>query len=110
MIMTDLSTILLSNTADPSCGTPRWMSPELLYPTNFGSDGRPSRGSDCYALGMTIYEVDHLLLSWSPLVYASPGTQRPSTVQSPALPRSRMCGIQRGASGQASEGVLTWIH
>jgi hypothetical protein len=63
MIMTDLSTIALSNTAVPSCGTTRWMSPELLDPTNFGSDGLPSRGSDCYALGMAIYEVNHLLSS-----------------------------------------------
>jgi serine/threonine protein kinase len=61
MVMTDLSTILLSNTADPSCGTIRWMSPELLDPTHFGSDGLPSRQSDCYALGMAIYEVNLFL-------------------------------------------------
>jgi serine/threonine protein kinase len=61
MIMTDLSTVLLSNTADPSCGTVRWMSPELLDPTRFDSDGLPSRESDCYALGMAIYEVNRAL-------------------------------------------------
>jgi hypothetical protein len=34
------------------------MSPELLDPDQFGSkDGRPTRESDCYALGMVIYEV-----------------------------------------------------
>ena len=34
------------------------MSPELLHPEKFGSDhGRPTKESDCYALGMTIYEV-----------------------------------------------------
>ena len=55
--MTDLSTILFSNTTASLCGTIRWMSPELLEPTRFGSDGRPSRESDCYALGITIYEV-----------------------------------------------------
>jgi len=42
-------------------GTRRWMSPELLDPERFGmpeSEGnRPSRQSDCYALGMVIYEV-----------------------------------------------------
>ena len=45
-------------------GTPRWMSPdrpELLDPERFGmpeSEGnRPTRQSDCYALGMVIYEV-----------------------------------------------------
>jgi len=42
-------------------GTRRWMSPELLDPERFGmpeSEGnRPTRQSDCYALGMVIYEV-----------------------------------------------------
>ena len=42
-------------------GTHRWMSPELLDPERFGipqSEGdRPTRQSDCYALGMVIYEV-----------------------------------------------------
>jgi hypothetical protein len=37
------------------------MSPELLNPEMFGipqSEGdRPTRQSDCYALGMVIYEV-----------------------------------------------------
>ena len=42
-------------------GTRRWMSPELLDPERFGipesEDDRPTRQSDCYALGMVIYEV-----------------------------------------------------
>jgi serine/threonine protein kinase len=42
-------------------GTYRWMSPELLDPERFGipqSEGeRPTRQSDCYALGMVIYEA-----------------------------------------------------
>ena len=42
-------------------GTHRWMSPELLDPERFGmpesEDNRPTRQSDCYALGMVIYEV-----------------------------------------------------
>jgi len=34
------------------------MSPELLYPDQFGlKDSRPTKQSDCYALGMVIYEV-----------------------------------------------------
>jgi serine/threonine protein kinase len=34
------------------------MSPELLDPEQFGArDGRPTKESDCYALGMVIYEV-----------------------------------------------------
>jgi len=42
-------------------GTRRWMSPELLDPERFvmpeSEDNRPTRQSDCYALGMVIYEV-----------------------------------------------------
>ena len=39
-------------------GTTRWMSPELLSPDQFGlDDSRPTTESDCYALGMVIYEV-----------------------------------------------------
>ena len=39
-------------------GTIRWMSPELLDPERFGMKGsRPTKQSDCYALGMVVYEV-----------------------------------------------------
>ena len=39
-------------------GTTRWMSPELLDPEQFGLDHScPTKESDCYALGMVIYEV-----------------------------------------------------
>ncbi|KAF9647762.1 kinase-like protein [Thelephora ganbajun] len=39
-------------------GTTRWMSPERLDPNQFGfEDSRPTKESDCYALGMTILEV-----------------------------------------------------
>jgi len=39
-------------------GTTRWMSPELLDPDQFGLKATlPTRKSDCYALGMVIYEV-----------------------------------------------------
>ena len=37
-------------------GSTRWMSPELLDPPS-PSRGHPTRQSDCYALGMVIYEV-----------------------------------------------------
>ena len=34
------------------------MSPELISPQHFGLKiGRPTKSSDCYALGMVIYEV-----------------------------------------------------
>jgi len=42
-------------------GTRRRMSPEILDPERFGmpesENNRPTRQSDCYALGMVIYEV-----------------------------------------------------
>ena len=39
-------------------GTIPWMSPELLNPIRFGlTESRPTKESDCYALGMVIYEV-----------------------------------------------------
>ena len=39
-------------------GTTRWMSPELLHPETFGlKDSRPTKESDCYGLGMVMYEV-----------------------------------------------------
>ena len=37
------------------------MSPELIDPGRFNSDGLPSRESDCYALGMVIYEASSSL-------------------------------------------------
>lgn len=59
MSMAGLSSFL-SESVDSSGGTYRWMSPELLDPRGFCSKGRPTRESDCYALGMTIYEVRQL--------------------------------------------------
>lgn len=43
----------------PSMGTSiQWMSPELLVPTEFDlTERRPTKASDCYAFGMTVYEV-----------------------------------------------------
>ncbi|KAF9648137.1 kinase-like protein [Thelephora ganbajun] len=57
MTTIDLSTSILSETVISSGGTVCWMSPELLDPPCFDSDGLPTRESDCYALGMVIYEV-----------------------------------------------------
>ncbi|KAF9645203.1 kinase-like protein [Thelephora ganbajun] len=57
MTMADMSTFILSETTVSPGGTVRWMSPELLDPTQFGSNGRLTCESDCYALGMVIYEV-----------------------------------------------------
>ena len=57
MTMTDPGTTVLSETAISYGGTYDRMSPELLDPQRFGSTGRPTRESDCYALAMLIYEV-----------------------------------------------------
>ena len=39
-------------------GTVRWMSPERIAPDRFRlKDSRPTKHSDCYALGMVIYET-----------------------------------------------------
>jgi len=47
-----------SRTGGVGGGTIQWMSPELLNPERFGLEGgRPTKQSDCYALGMVIYEV-----------------------------------------------------
>jgi serine/threonine protein kinase len=59
---------LLTFVSDPSnptgsssvtnSGTTRWMGPELLHPELFGfQQCRPTKKSDCYALGMVILEV-----------------------------------------------------
>ena len=41
-----------------NAGTARWMSPERLNPIQFGvKDGRPTKESDFYSLGMVVLEV-----------------------------------------------------
>ena len=54
-MISDQSTFLSSCTEG---GTLPWMSPELLDPAEFGlKESRPTKKSDCYALGMVVYEV-----------------------------------------------------
>ena len=57
MTMGDLGTILFSETVGSSGGTFPWMSPELLKLVGPDSNIRPTHESDCYALGMLVYEV-----------------------------------------------------
>ena len=66
--MADLS-VFLSKTTDASGGTYRWVSPELLDPEGYGSDGRSTRESDCFALGMVVYEVSGLHSSQWTLIH-----------------------------------------
>jgi len=48
----------LSSSSHNHGGTLRWMSPELIVPEKFGfTNTRPTIHSDCYALGMVIYEI-----------------------------------------------------
>ena len=50
--------IFTNSSSIVTCGTIRWMSPELLCPSNFDlKDSRPTKESDRYALGMVTYEV-----------------------------------------------------
>jgi serine/threonine protein kinase len=56
-IISESATIATSASASIG-GTLKWMSPELLDPERFSRDhSRPTKESDCYALGMVIYEV-----------------------------------------------------
>ena len=60
-IMKDPDTILDTHTSVGGIGTPRWSAPELLDPPTFGFKWcRPSKESDCYSFGMTIYEVRYV--------------------------------------------------
>jgi serine/threonine protein kinase len=76
-ITLDLETKDIASTSGGKAdGTYRWMSPELFNPELFG--GRKvklTKMSDCYALGMVIYEV------------------RGSCVGDSCLPRSHRCGV-----------------
>ena len=54
-VASDRSTGTSSDTTD---GSIPWMSPELFDPGKFGlRKSRPTKESDCYALGMVVYEV-----------------------------------------------------
>ena len=56
-IITDPTNLLTSTTYSQG-GTARWMSPELIDPQQLGlKSSRPTESSDCYALGMVIYET-----------------------------------------------------
>ena len=59
-------------------GTIRWMAPEVMHPEKFGFTGKyrkqlPSRSTDIYALGMTIFEVSAFASLISSLKYQFSG-------------------------------------
>jgi len=48
----------LSSSSYIQGGTIRWMGPELIAPQDFGfKNSRPTKSSDCYSLGMVVYET-----------------------------------------------------
>jgi serine/threonine protein kinase len=50
--------ILITSSSYMQGGTVRWMSPELIDPEEFGfKSARHTKSSDCYALGMVVYEA-----------------------------------------------------
>ena len=56
-VTSDPANLLPSSSYGPG-GTARWMSPERISPDDFGfKTSRPSKSSDCYSLGVVIYEV-----------------------------------------------------
>ena len=58
LTITSDSTNFAPSSSHMTSGTMRWMSPEILDPDLFGfKDSRPTKESDCYALGMVVLEV-----------------------------------------------------
>jgi len=58
LTVTSDSTDFTASNSHVTGGTTRWMSPEILNPDMFGlKDSRPTKESDCYALGMVVLEV-----------------------------------------------------
>ena len=93
-------------------GTRRWMSPELLDPDRFGmpesENNRPTRQSDCYALGMVIYEVGGLRKQIRRRREFTGDTLGP--VRTPPIPRDPVghsgsqCDHGRGSTGGTGRG------
>ena len=88
-------------------GTTQWMSPELLDPEKYEScDGKPTKESDCYALGMVIYEV----LSGKAPFISSKGVvlKRKGTIERMILEGERPM-IPEGSEGAWFSGDLLGI-
>ena len=61
-----LAVVVEESTSRELKGTTRWMAPELMDPDTFGFTGEslkqlPSKGTDIYAIGMTVLEVSTCL-------------------------------------------------
>lgn len=97
-ILIEHSTVPVSATAVSSAGTVRWMSPELL----FGQDSTPTRQSDCYALGMVIYEVGWPYSLRQPSAHLSLGSDWSPTISPPRSLRGGDRCTEREASQEAT--------
>jgi serine/threonine protein kinase len=89
-IVAEQSTIISSRVEG---GTIQWMSPELIDPEAFGlTKSIPAKESDCYALGMVIYEILSGQTPFSPW-------------KAPAVMR-KVLGGERPGRPQGEEGSL----
>ena len=81
----DETTTRTTSTGGDFRGMTRWMAPELIRPEQFGFTGKlekrlPSKDTDIYAIGMTIFEVS-----------APPFPSR--TLNSPRVGSNGMCSV-----------------
>ena len=96
-------------------GTTRWMSPELLDPERFGvpesESDRQTRQSDCYALGMVIYEVGSSVDKAVDRFNRDTGIMRTQPIPRHYAGRSGHGGSRRGGSTEETRECRTpWIH
>lgn len=99
-------------------GTLRWMAPELMYPDGFGFTKEcrirlPSRGTDIYALGMTILEVRSFLPSLSSVeqLGVCPSRLSQDAVHITTLPqKGLLCAKFSKASSQIDHPQVSRIH
>jgi len=100
MVVDQNSTAATSQTSSTNGeSTQRWCAPELLDPERYGlKRGGPTKKSDIYSMGMTIYQVS--------LPRCTPGGNIEvvlgSDGQSPILRVQRYCGIAPHYSRQAT--------
>ena len=97
-----------------SGGTVRWMSPELLDPERFGVQGseadRPTRRSDCYAMGMVIYEVSFCVDKAAEVFNQDAGIMRTHPIPRHAGDGGHGGDLEWGSTEGTRECSAPWIH
>jgi len=106
---------VFSSTSYAQGGTARWMAPELIDPKKFGmKDSRPTKSSDCYALGMVIYETvggrvpfhkDGDLTVFTRVLAGKRPTREPEFAES-LWKMMKMCWVPKPSSRPRIEEVL----